>query len=209
MRYTNHKQVVATLIVMSAFVSSFTFFNKNEIEEEQEGYFVDVRDNKKYKWVKVGNQIWMAENLQYKDSVGCFAYKGRERRVKKEGYLYTWETAQRVAPEGWHLPTDEEYRELFSTLGGEDPDVVFQSLLYPDIYGLNFKVNGVYSSIQGRFFMPLPWVRTTELWTSSVALSFHKDTLYQYFFISEHYKSYGIDRTFYKSDAMPIRCVKD
>ena len=85
--------VLLGFIIFTA-ICSFSFIQV----EEQEGNFIDERDNKKYKWVKVGNQIWMAENLQYKDSIGCFAYKGRERRIKKEGYLYTWETAQRVAP---------------------------------------------------------------------------------------------------------------
>jgi len=62
------------------------------------GIFTDERDNKKYKWVRVGNQIWMAQNLAFKAESGCSPFRWKKRKAEKEGYLYEWETAQRVAP---------------------------------------------------------------------------------------------------------------
>ena len=82
--------------------------------------FTDARDGKKYKTVKIGNQTWMAENLAYKASSGCWAYDNNQENVKTYGYLYDWKTAKKVCPAGWHLPSDNEWEILIDYLGGED-----------------------------------------------------------------------------------------
>jgi uncharacterized protein (TIGR02145 family) len=88
--------------------------------EDKHGYFVDLRDNNKYKVVKIGTQTWMAENLAYKTNIGCWAYDNDTTNVAKYGYLYDWETAKKVAPTGWHLPTDVEWASLTTNVGGEN-----------------------------------------------------------------------------------------
>jgi uncharacterized protein (TIGR02145 family) len=104
---------------------SFTTINKvpeNEIVwlDDKSGYFTDFRDDQKYQIVKIGAQIWMAENLRYKMPGGCWAYENNEENAKKYGYLYNLETVKNACPKGWHLPSDEEWITLVSYLGGED-----------------------------------------------------------------------------------------
>jgi hypothetical protein len=41
----------------------------NTYELTSSGAFTDTRDNEDYKWVKIGSQIWMAENLKYNTKV--------------------------------------------------------------------------------------------------------------------------------------------
>ena len=81
--------------------------------------FIDTRDGKTYKTIKIGNQIWMAENLAFKAPEGCMAVDNIESNVNLYGYLYNWETAKKVCPEGWHLSTDEEWTQLTEYMGDE------------------------------------------------------------------------------------------
>jgi uncharacterized protein (TIGR02145 family) len=82
--------------------------------------FTDERDGKTYKIVEIGNQIWFAENLAFKPSEGNFwAYEEDINNVDKYGYLYGWHTACKVCPDGWQLPTDEDWTILADYLGGD------------------------------------------------------------------------------------------
>jgi len=83
-------------------------------------YPVSDVDGNIYKAVKIGSQIWMAENMRYKTSTGCWSYNNSETNLNKYGYLYSWETATRICPEGWHLPSDNDFLKLINFLGGED-----------------------------------------------------------------------------------------
>lgn len=103
------------------------------------GTFVDYRDNHVYKWVKIGKQIWMAENLAYLPAVSlpsisskdnpCYYVYGydltnvsqakEKNSYKKFGVLYNWMASGKACPEGWHLPSDDEWLILSDYLGGK------------------------------------------------------------------------------------------
>ena len=80
--------------------------------------FTDERDGKTYKLVKIGKQVWMAENLADKANKGCWAYNQDTSNVSKYGYLYNYETAKNVCPDGYHLPTKSEFETLLKNYGG-------------------------------------------------------------------------------------------
>lgn len=88
--------------------------------ETSDGYFTDNRDGKKYKTVKIGTQIFLAENLSYKPTTGSYwAYEDNVNNFEKYGILYDWETAKNVCPSGWHLPSDEEWTTMVKIIGGD------------------------------------------------------------------------------------------
>ena len=90
---------------------------------------VDSRDGQVYKTVKIGNQVWMAQNLNYADSVKTPSLKGRSWCFENDstncltyGRLYTWAAAvdsQGICPEGWHLPNKSEWELLVETVGSQ------------------------------------------------------------------------------------------
>ena len=89
------------------------------IVAQETGTYSDSRDKKTYKTVKIGTQTWMAENLAYKSTGGCYAYENNESNAKIYGYLYNWETAKKVCPSGWHLSSKDDWSALLTYLGGE------------------------------------------------------------------------------------------
>jgi len=84
--------------------------------------FTDARDGKVYKSIKIGTQVWMAENLAFKTATGSWYYVDNEQDGAKYGRLYTWEAAKLAVPDGWHLPTDAEWKQLETALGMSQAD---------------------------------------------------------------------------------------
>jgi uncharacterized protein (TIGR02145 family) len=103
------KKLITVLIIISFSFSSFS---------QKTGTFTDPRDGKTYKTVKIGDQVWMAENLNYvtKD---CWCYDNDTSNCKQYGRLYTWEAAKSACPPDWHLPSKTEYESLLVSIGGK------------------------------------------------------------------------------------------
>lgn len=100
----------------------------------------DSRDNQVYKTVKIGEQVWMAENLNYA-SEGSYCYNDDETNCETYGRLYTWTDAATVCPAGWHLPSAAEFKTLIATVG----DSAGLKLKVTDSWGLSWtttKTNG-------------------------------------------------------------------
>ncbi|MEN8191769.1 MAG: FISUMP domain-containing protein [Bacteroidota bacterium] len=92
-------------------------------------------DGNVYNTVTIGNQVWLKENIKsthYSDGTEIpevVSYDNSSSNANIYGRLYTWNAAmknsteektQGVCPCGWHVPSDEEWKELENYLGGAD-----------------------------------------------------------------------------------------
>jgi uncharacterized protein (TIGR02145 family) len=116
-----------------------------ELAAQQYGSFKDSRDGKVYKTVKIGDQVWMAENLNtdrfrngdiipeaksnedWRDAVQnmkpawCY-YNNDIANGAKYGKLYNWyavNDSRGLAPTGWHIPTDSEWINIEKKLSAD------------------------------------------------------------------------------------------
>ncbi|MTI20924.1 hypothetical protein E1176_07815 [Fulvivirga sp. RKSG066] len=85
----------------------------------------DSRDGQTYKVVKIGTQIWFAENFNLdtntSDSTSSYYYENDKDTYEEQyGRLYTWYVAKEIAPEGWELPSVEQW-EALENFVGTDP----------------------------------------------------------------------------------------
>ena len=160
--------------VILAFVVMLFFSCNNNgliVKAQETDNYTDQRDGKTYKTVKIGEQWIMAENFAYKPEQGNYwTYGDDTSNILKYGYLYDWETAKKVAPEGWHLPSLEEWKTLRKSLGGKRDvfkylggtmEIVFKQMVIKEGFNAKFagdiRDNGQFGNINLR----------TDFWSST------------------------------------------
>jgi uncharacterized protein (TIGR02145 family) len=194
--------------------------------------FKDPRDGYIYKTIKIGDQIWLAENLNtelfsngnpigyiYDDwewekagssckPAWCF-YDNTDNYRKEYGNLYNWYAVVHpsgLAPSGWHIPTDKEWVQLIEYLGIDDCISKMKSL-----YGWEYNRNGTNNS----GFSALPagsrslkgsfsGLGSHSLWWSTIG---NIDWAWVLPLAIDNIKNGKIYIP--KSNGCPVRCIKD
>ncbi len=152
---------------------------------------IDSRDGKVYKTVCIGDQVWMAENLNWAGAGVCF--DGNAANCDTYGRLYTitevtnLDTSSTkpsgikgICPQGWHVPSEAEFEELFAFCGGiTEAAIKLRSTTtwatpnnYTDAFGFNFKASGSFRSNSDGTNSDYGGLGTAAyLWTSTMYVS--------------------------------------
>lgn len=162
--------------------------------------FTDARDGKVYRTINVGNQTWMADNLNYVTTEGSWCYNDNNVECSQNGRLYKWITALNACPEGWRLPTKDDYEKLIRNL--EQNELNAHQALMPGgstgfnaFYGGWRQKDGTYENIRdiGCYWASTP-VDEKEAW--NLYLSARFETAYLYY-------AYNREMGF------SVRCIKE
>lgn len=185
--------------------------------------FTDARDGNTYPTVKIGEQCWMGKNLDFAmDESWC--YKDNTDNCKQFGRLYPWEAAAVACPDGWRLPTDDDWRILESFLDTEidySSNTWLQNNAYRGVdAGIRMKavsgwfhdgdgydshgfaaLPGGYRNYEGFFesknYMSMWWTATEQ------------DSLHVYHRGMHSYFDNIHRRNYYKLMGMSVRCIRE
>lgn len=121
-------------------------------------------DGNTYNTISIGSQIWLAENFKCTHTTvgdilnGVYTYDDNDANADLYGRLYTFQASIEACPEGWHLPTNEEFNILISLLGANAGDKLKEN----GSSGFNAKMSGIYNGAFGHLG------EMTSFWTSTV-----------------------------------------
>ena len=121
------KQVKVFSLIMMVLLFLCTSGCKRQINPIL-GEMTDARDSQKYQTVTLGDQTWLAQNLNYETDNNSWCYDDDPANCEIYGRLYDWEAAQTACPAGWHLGSDQEWSTLAKYLDRKaDPDNFIES----------------------------------------------------------------------------------
>lgn len=120
------------------------------VSAQQYGIVYDVRDNQTYRTVIIGNQLWMAENLNFETDSGSWCYDNSNANCQNTGRLYNQQTAKQACMDGWRLPTKQDFDSLLLAVNEGNNPVL--SLLKNGNSGFDALMAGWYGEYSGSYF---------------------------------------------------------
>ncbi|MFA6126552.1 MAG: fibrobacter succinogenes major paralogous domain-containing protein [Bacteroidales bacterium] len=225
-------------LLVLALVLLSTGCKKDPFTTDNSGTFKDARDNHEYPWVRIGDQIWMAQNAAYLPYVNpstvkstaearsyVYGYQGTDitaamttSNYENYGGLYNFEAAKIACPDGWHLPTDEEWKTMELFLGMSQADAEKTGFRESGSLGTKLKATtawGANQNTNSSGFNAIPSgylgeITFDELMTAVVfwtATGFDAETAYDRYMDTG---STGIDRgPWPRSEGYSVRCVRN
>ncbi len=104
------------------------------LHTRDEGTFTDERDGTEYRYTTYDGLDWMNTNLAYDGTGNPYGgrYQGSSPITPYFGNLYTYDQAEEACPDGWRIPTLEEWKaigggEFIGTAGNYMVDAYFNS----------------------------------------------------------------------------------
>ncbi|MBO4435728.1 MAG: fibrobacter succinogenes major paralogous domain-containing protein [Fibrobacter sp.] len=202
------------------------------VEKPLSGSFIDERDGRTYNFVKIGNQTWMAQNLNYAtENRRCYAGLDDTASCNLYGGLYTWADAvgysddecgygyncefesqiQGICPNGWHMPSRAEFATLAEDVGGYGGLMLKSTTGWHywdegydglDALGFNGIPTGVWT--RGEYGKPDNMAYTAVYWAATETNAYEA----RYMLLRDRSKSIELMYE-YKDNYYSVRCVQD
>ncbi|MFC0875790.1 FISUMP domain-containing protein [Saccharicrinis sp. FJH2] len=221
------KNIVLTIMFYTltgiTYAQSTDFGNDNELKDspaQNSGTITDYRDGNTYRTIKIGNQWWFSQNLNYYVTSGIkYLNNDSVQNASKYGLLYEWKTAANSCPAGWHLPTHEEWRYLEMELGFKQNEPVKSNNFYGTNEGDKLKDTVLWdtpntnNNSSGFSALPGGHYAMGQFWGENTVAQFWADekNSNEAWYRSLGYNNSGI-HIYYQSKTdgyKSVRCVKD
>ena len=181
------------------------------------GTFVDERDGQEYKYTTIGNQVWMAQNLNYKTYYSMLHEKEYKdcaecgRWYNLEINLPNREVMDSVCPAGWKVPTIEDWNILFTTIGNVSTALrVLLSESWGFVQSTNAcGFNGIEAGAIRKNKDEFVFLNGSAGWCTQTVIS--PENVLKVFFRpgSKNEKSNGIEIDRAKNYYVSLRCIRD
>ncbi len=194
-----------------------------KIKDTQEGIFVDLRDGQSYNFKTYGTQCWMTQNLNY-DCDGSYFNPEDSVANMKKGRFYNMKSANSACPDGWHLPSNQEWEtfaqyisEVYGPFAKKDwdwekigeillePSLKDRYSLVPDI-GFKALWTGEYVYMNNRWVSSFKDSETA--WWSSSVMDYHSNWIWSIKKIDPDPDMLYNEVASYRS-WLTIRCIKN
>lgn len=246
----------ASLLVLTAPAPNSYEMETNVDSNTGAGMVKDI-DGNSYRTITINDQEWMAENLRVtryrngdpipnitgdeawvKLETGAFTvYKNDPDNAKDYGFLYNWyavDDSRGLAPEGWHIPTLNDWRVLLMSLGAseENATIPFGEVVVwhyaaaqggmlkeqgeahwnspnigaTDDVGFSARASGYRNPSDGRF---LDIGKHAGFWVSNRTVTPQSNQTAWVILLRYEKTGYGIHSSFLFNDGAAVRCVKD
>ncbi|MEN8229229.1 MAG: fibrobacter succinogenes major paralogous domain-containing protein [Bacteroidota bacterium] len=198
----------SNLLLSIAFLVTCSFSESRA--QERSGTITDI-EGTSYKTVTIGQQEWMAENLKtikFNDgkeipleedmtqwvrttSPAYSFYDNDPSNQTSYGGLYNWHTVNtgKLCPEGWRVPTDDDWTELIYALGDINQ---FPATFGGYRYGYYWGAGIFYEAGDNGYWWTSTKCTDTHIWSRTISKKYHKI-----------YRSY-----FEKNNGFSVRCIK-
>ena len=162
-----------TLLMAASLVSLGSFLIG---QDTTAGSFTDSRDGHVYNTVKIGDQVWLAQNLNFATETGSWCLDDDPDGIQF-GRFYNWEAAKNAVPPGWHLPSKEEFEIMLTTVGAEKLPYwgeVFNKLVEGGDSGFNASMTGSFKEEYSRRGSSAAFWSSDLWWFSSLLPFFER-----------------------------------
>ena len=117
--------------------------------EPNRGTFVDARDGQVYECTTIGDQVWMAKNLNYNVEYSM-CYDNNPENCEIYGRLYSLrlngnqnetfdvDIIPAICPKGWRMPSEEDFNKLLNNMSSDKEEAASQ-----------LKINGLWNENRG------------------------------------------------------------
>lgn len=168
--------------------------------------FKDSRNQKEYVSVEIGGLRWMAMNLNYEEN-DSYCYHNLQEKCTEYGRFYTWNAAMKACPEGWRLPSKEDFEGLVLLVGERYAGDRLRSK-QGWVFGKNGSDDFFFTAIPAGIYADGGWKdewRFASFWTTT-----EENPKLAYALILTDRGDFSIARTYDKDkSALSVRCVKN